>query len=127
MLSGGGGTTVAGGVEHTRQALVDFKTVNCPGSYMWLFDGPNLTGDELCLHGPAAWDLSQFGLPATPPSINWAGKVHSFWAGDEIGVFAEHDCDNQSATGATVPFGRYQRNDSYFGISNWVIEEYKCL
>jgi hypothetical protein len=120
-------TTSSDGVEELQQGLADFKTVNCPANYLWLFVGSNLTGDELCLHGPAAWNLAEFGLAGAPASINWAGKVRSFWAGDEPGFFAEHLCNNQNSVGAYSNFTPYQRNNYYTGISNYVFENASCL
>jgi hypothetical protein len=122
-----GRTSVSGGVESSQQALAGWTRTNCPANYLWLFAGSNLTGDELCFHGPAAWDLSQFGVPAAPPSITWVGKTHSYWAGDESGFFAQHYCDNQNSTGTSYHFNTWERNNSYSGVSNWVFQSVLCL
>lgn len=62
-----------------RQPIIT-SDPSCYGSYLWLFDQPNIGGNQICLAGTAAprtTPLSQFPLEGG----SWTLEVRSLWTG----------------------------------------------
>lgn len=62
----------------------------CGGASMWLFDGTNLTGNEICFIGAGTANLKSyirqvFYAPRLP--THWNLAVRSYYAGNEAGDF----------------------------------------
>lgn len=77
------------GAARDRAALVS-QDPGCAGNSLWLFDGPGMTGNQLCLTSDAATDEVWMGGFArcvayyhglcirTAP---WTGAIRSYWGG----------------------------------------------
>jgi hypothetical protein len=108
---------------------------SCRGADIWLFDGPNRTGNELCLYRDAypyfssadVFDLNtvrrgQLG------SANWANAVQSFWAGENPGKLLwclEGDCEDGGWR--HLDFYPYQQmNVPYPNNWNWIALNPPC-
>jgi hypothetical protein len=79
----------------------------CASSSMWVYDRPNLAGNEICFDGVGTIDLTTqyFALLACLTSHVCepvAGHVRSFWAGESMGSFG-------GKNGCSESFGAYQR------------------
>jgi hypothetical protein len=68
------------------EILMTAVDTSCAGSSMWLFDGLDLGGNEICFFGPPGAYLGSYPDPQGP-SGTWASAVRSFWAGSESGYF----------------------------------------
>lgn len=66
---------------------------SCNGASMWMFDQPNLTGNEICFTGQGYTDLHNYTrlVCANPWGpcwiLTWAGATASYWAGVDAGIF----------------------------------------
>lgn len=64
---------------------------SCSGSSLWMFDGENLTGNEICFTGQGNADLSQYHDGAMTCGSwycfwpTWSKHVRSLWAGSDTG------------------------------------------
>jgi hypothetical protein len=102
------GTQTGGGnVGATSSALLT-EDLGCAGSSLWLFDQPNLQGNEICFKGPGEGDLFDYtdvicgkGMPYCA-IVTWSGSVRSLWAGVDSGYFV----------GCAGVFNAWQRLDT---------------
>ncbi len=123
------------GLQETQSAL---NPTACGPNDMWMFDLPNLGGNEICFHGPvAALDLRTycafegFNYGSMGQIISaycagfWSDYTRSFWAGNENGFFmplgVRNDCSN--IFGFTV----FQREENYTGPSTFLGLSAGCL
>lgn len=64
----------------------------CAGSSFWLYDQPDLAGNEICVAGSGAVDLTQLddtcvALDGVSSCSTWADAKKSYWAGAAAGNF----------------------------------------
>jgi hypothetical protein len=95
----------------------------CGGADIWLFDGPNLTGNELCLYKDANpyLDFLDLDTVGRGGGANWGNAVQSFWAGEDPGNLQW--CPGNACDGwRNLNFWDYQRVDNvpYPNSWNWI-------
>lgn len=92
LARAGGHVTLEDGAEHVAsagQALS--RDTSCLGSSIWLFDLPNMTGNEICFSGTGTVDLRDYGRGN---GGLWARNVVSFWAGTRAGSLGKDSTSN---------------------------------
>jgi hypothetical protein len=93
------------GIQKTSSAMTT-QDNSCAGSSLWMFDGENLTGNEICFSGQGWANLGDYADGAFVCSgwycfrPTWAKHARSLWAGVDTGYL--YPCSG---------FGAYERRD----------------
>jgi hypothetical protein len=104
---------LASGTDVVAHAKLD-QNIACDVAALWVFDGVDRGGNEICFIGSGEVNLAEFSRPplcnlSTCWTRNWSQAVRSYWAGYQSGYFffgngpivqAEHFVHNGPSTNA---------------------------